>query len=117
VVGRRRGRTAFGCLFSILLLVTAVYFAVNVGEPYLRYYRFLDGMNQEARFASQFTDDQIETRLAALADSLGLPEAAGKVRIRRESNRISLSSSYYERVETPLLVRDLLFSPQVEWTH
>jgi len=42
VVGRRRGRTNFGCLFGILLLVTAVYFGVNVGEPYLRYYRFVD---------------------------------------------------------------------------
>ncbi len=117
MVGRRRGRTNFGCLFRILLLVTAVYFGVNVGEPYFRYYRFLDGMKQEARFSSQFTDDQIQTRLAALADSLGLPEAAGQVRVRRESNRISLSSSYYERVEMPLLVRDILFSPQVEWTH
>ena len=117
MVGRRRGRTNFGCLFSILFLVTAVYFGVNVGEPYFRYYRFLDGMKQEARFSSQFTDDQIEARLAALADSLGLPEAAGKVSVRRESNRISLSSSYYERVEMPLLVRDILFSPQVEWTH
>jgi hypothetical protein len=117
VVGRRRGRANFGCLFGILLLVTAVYFGVNVGEPYFRYYRFLDGMNQEARFSSQFTDEQIQTRLAALADSLGLPEAAGKVRIRREPNRISLSSSYYERVEMPLIARDILFAPQVEWTH
>ncbi len=117
MVGRRRGRANFGCLFSVLLLVTVVYFGVNVGEPYFRYYRFLDGMKQEARFSSQFTDDQIQTRLAALADSLGLPEAAGQVRVRRESNRISLSSSYYERVEMPLLVRDILFSPQVEWTH
>jgi len=117
VVGRRRGRANFGCLFSVLLLVTVVYFGVNVGEPYFRYYRFLDGMKQEARFSSQFTDDQIQTRLAALADSLGLPEAARQVRVRRESNRISLSSSYYERVEMPLIVRDILFSPQVEWTH
>ena len=116
MVGCRRGRTNFGCLFSILLLVTAVYFGVNVGEPYVRYYRFGDGLKQEARFSSQFTDEQIQTRLAALADSLRLPEAAGKVSVRRESNRISLSSSYYERVEMPLIVRDILFSPQVEWT-
>ena len=115
MVERRRGRTNFGCLFSILLLVTAVYFGVNVGEPYFRYYRFLDGMKQEARFSSQFTDEQIQTRLAALADSLGLPEAAGKVSVRRESNRISLSRSYSERVEMPLIVRDIPFSPHVEW--
>ena len=117
MVSRRRGRTNFGCLFSILLLVTAGYFAVNVGEPYVRYYRYLDGMKQEARFSARFTDEQIQTRLAALADSLGLPEAAGRVRVRRDPNHISLSTSYYERVEMPLIVRDILFSPQAEWTY
>jgi len=111
------GRTNFGCLVSLLLVVTVIYFGVNVGEPYLRYYRFLDGMKQEARFSARFTDDQIQTRLAALADSLGLPEAAGRVRVRRAANHISLSSSYYERVEMPLIVRDILFSPQAEWTY
>jgi hypothetical protein len=106
-----------GCLVSLLLAVAAVYFAVNVGEPYVRYYRYLDGMKQEARFSARFTDEEIQRRLAALADSLGLPEAAGRVRVRRASNRISLSTSYYERVEMPLIVRDILFSPQAEWTY
>jgi len=117
VVARRRGRTNFGCLLTLLLVVTAVYFGVNVGEPYIRYYRYLDGMKQEARFSARFTDEEIQRRLAALADSLGLPEAAGRVRVRRASNRISLSTSYYERVEMPLIVRDILFSPQAEWTY
>ena len=117
MVTRRRGRANFGCLLAVLLLVTAAYFGVNVAEPYIRYYRFLDGMKQEARFSARFTDDQIQVRLAALADSLGLPEAAGRIRVRRASNRISLSSSYYERVELPLIVRDILFSPQAEWTY
>jgi hypothetical protein len=117
VVTRRRGRTSVGCLVTLLLVVTAVYFAVNVGEPYLRYYRFLDGMKQEARFSARFTDEDSQHRLSSLADSLGLPEAAGRVRVRRTANRISLSSSYYERVEMPLIVRDILFTPQAEWTY
>lgn len=117
MVTRRRGATKFGCLLGLLLCVTAVYFAVNVGEPYLRYFRFVDGMKQEARFSARFTDEDIQRRLAALADSLGLPEAAGHVRVRRGSNHISISSAYYERVEMPLIVRDILFSPQAEWTY
>ncbi len=117
MVGRRPGRANFGCLLGVLLLVSAVYFGVNVGEPYFRYYRFLDGMKQEARFSARFSDDEIQTRLAALADSLGLPEAAGRIRVRRSSSHISLSSSYYERVELPLIVREILFSPQAEWTY
>ncbi len=117
MVSTRRGRTNFGCLLSLLFAVTLVYFVINVGEPYLRYYRFLDGMKQEARFSARFTDEDIQRRLAALADSLGLPEAAGRVRVRRASNRISLSSSYYERVEMPLIVKDILFTPQADWTY
>ena len=117
MVSARAGRTKFGCLLSLLLLVTAVYFTINVGEPYLRYYRFLDGMKQEARFSARFSDEEIQRRLAALADSLGLPEAAGRIRVRRASNRISISTSYYERVEMPLIVRDILFSPQADWTY
>jgi hypothetical protein len=117
VVSRRAGRSNFGCLLTLLLLVTGVYFAVNVGEPYVRYYRYLDGMKQEARFSARFTDEEIQRHLSSLADSLGLPEAAGRVRVRRASNRISLSTSYYERVEMPLIVRDILFVPQAEWTY
>ena len=117
MVNGRRGRTNFGCLLGLLLVVTAVYFASNLGEPYLRYYRYLDGMKQEARFSARFTDEEIQGRLASLADSLGLPEAAGRVRVRRASNRISISASYYERVEMPLIVRDILFTPQADWTY
>lgn len=117
MVARRVGRSNFGCLLSLLLIVTGIYFAINIGEPYVRYFRFLDGMKQEARFSARFTDDEIQRRLSALADSLGLPEAAGRIRVRRASNRISLSTSYYERVEMPLIVRDILFTPQAEWTY
>jgi hypothetical protein len=117
VVTSRRGRSGVGCLVNLLLLVTAVYFGINVGEPYLRYYRYLDGMKQEARFSARFTDEEIQRRLASLADSLGLPEAAGRVSVRRAANSISVSSAYYERVEMPLIVRDILFEPQAEWTY
>lgn len=115
MVRARGGRTSVGCLLTALLLVAAVYFGVNIGEPYLRYFRFRDAMRQEARFASRFTDEEIQLRLMALADSLGLPENAGRVRIRRAANRTVISSTYYEQIELPLVVREILFTPQVEW--
>ena len=114
---RRRGRTNIGCLVTLLLLVTVAYFGSNVGEAYLRYYRYQDRMKQEARFSARVSDIDIQRRLAAAADSLGLPEAAGRVRVRRTPTHISLSSSYYERVELPLLVREIYFAPQAEWTY
>jgi hypothetical protein len=117
MVTRRAGRSRFGCLLGLLLLVTVAYFGINAGEVYLRYYRLTDAMKQEARFSLRFSDDDIRKHLAAFADSLGLPESAGRVRVRRSTNHISISSEYYERIELPLMVRDVLLTPQVEWTY
>ena len=38
----RRGASSSGCLLSLLLLVAALYYGVNIGEVYFRYYRLLD---------------------------------------------------------------------------
>ena len=117
MVTARRGTSRFGCLVSLLLAVTIVYFGANVAEVYLRYVRFRDAMRQEARFSSRKGDDEIRARLAAVADSLGLPSPAERVRVRRSGTHISISSEYYERVELPLMVREILFTPQADWTH
>lgn len=117
MVRARRGASKFGCLVGGLLLVTVIYFGINIGEVYLRYYRFQDGMRTEARFSARLNDEEIKRRLASLADSLGLPESAGTVRVRRSPSHISISSEYYERIEFPLIVREILFTPQAEWTY
>jgi hypothetical protein len=113
VVTPRRGIGKLGCLVVILVLVTVGYFAVNIGEVFLRYYRFTDAMKQDARFARSLSDDAIRRHLAALADSLGLPDVAGRVLVRRSANRIVLSSDWSEHVELPLFVREFHFSPRV----
>ena len=114
MVVARRGASRLGCLVGVLLLVTFVYFGVNIGEVFIRHYRFRDAMEQEARFAQTRDDDTIQKHLAAFADSLGLPEAAGRVVVRRSANRIALSSNYTVTVELPLFVREFHFSPRVE---
>jgi hypothetical protein len=113
VVTGRRGTSRIGCLVGLLLVVTIAYFGFNIGEVYLRFFRLRDAMEQEARFAHNRTDDAIRLRMAALADSLGLPEAAGRLRIIRRSDRITISSDYSEHVELPLFVREFKFTPQV----
>jgi hypothetical protein len=114
MVRGHRGRARLGCLFSALILVTLIYFGVNIGEVYLRYYRFRDGMEQEARFARTFSDVEIRSRLRALADSLGLPDDAGAFSIQRSANVIRISTEYSEHVELPLFTRALHFAPSVE---
>jgi len=112
----RRGRTNLGCLFGLLLVVAIAYFGFNVGEAYWRSYKFEDAMRQQVRFALQRTDRQIVAALRAKADSLGLPEDARRIQVRRTRAGISISTKYVEIVELPLLVREISFTPRVEGT-
>jgi hypothetical protein len=113
VVTGRRGTSRLGCLVGLLLLVTVAYFGFNIGEVYVRFYRLKDAMAQEARFAHNRDDDAIRFRLAAVADSLGLPDDAGRVTITRDAARIVIKTRYSEHVELPLFVREFHFAPQV----
>ena len=109
-----RGRSSLGCLFGLLLVAAALYFGVNVGEAYWRFYQFQDAMSQEVRFARQISDDRIKLHLKAYADSLGLPEEASDITVNRTSNDISVSAEYSERVELPLFARQIRFNPRAQ---
>jgi hypothetical protein len=111
-VVRQHGRSSVGCLLMLLILAAALYFGVNIGEAYWRFYEFQDAMRQEVRFAKQISDDRIKLHLAAYADTLGLPEEASDITVNRTSNDISVSADYSERVELPLFVREIRFSPR-----
>jgi hypothetical protein len=112
LVTKRRGASTLGCLFTLLIVVAAGYFAVNAGRVYWRFYQYQDDMRQQVRFASQRTNDQIAAHLRASADSLGLPESAGRVIIRRSERAISVEADYYETVELPMYVREIHFHPR-----
>ena len=113
MVGRSRNKTRLGCLVTLLLTVALAYFVFNIGEVYLRFFRLKDAMVQEARFAHNRDDEAIRLRLAAVADSLGLPDDAGRMVIRREASRIIISTDYTEHVELPMFVREFRFAPKV----
>jgi hypothetical protein len=101
------------------LVITGIYFGLNIGEVFWKKLRYEDAMRQEVRFAQMRTDDAIARRLASVAESLGLPEAASRVAIRREerSRRMVISAQYSERVELPGFVRIFHFAPRVEGTY
>jgi hypothetical protein len=99
----------------LLVLVAVGYFAVNVGEVYLRYYRYQDAMEQEALFSPQRGDTEIRRTLSAFADSLRLPEAAHRLTIRRLPDRVTVAADYVEQVELPLFVHDFHFHPSAEY--
>lgn len=114
MVTGRRGASTLGCLFSMLVVVALVYFAVNVGAPYWRYYQFRDAMQQEARFAERKSDAQIIATLRLKADSLSLPAPAHRINVRRTPSRISIWTDYSETIDFPFVTRDVSFRPVVE---
>ena len=110
----RRGKSSLGCLVTLLVFAAIAYFGVNIGEVYLRFYSFQDSMKQQVRFAHLRSDTDMRRALRAKADSLGLPESAGEIYIRRRPGEILIWSEYAEIVELPLFVREFHFSPQAQ---
>ncbi len=111
----RTGGVRLGCLFVLALGVAAVYFGAPVGDMYWRYYQFRDAFRQEARFASQHSDQDIRRHLRALADTLQLPDEADTIYVKRKSHHILIWTEYYDRVDVPFIARDsFYFNPQAE---
>lgn len=114
MVTARRGASSLGCLVTLLVVVAIAYFGANAAEVYIRYYRYRDAMNQAVRFAAHTTDASIRRDLRAFADSLGLPDGAQNVTVRRGRGIIAISSDYYEQIELPLMVREVHLNPHAE---
>mgnify|MGYP003322028740 CR=1 FL=1 len=116
MVRARAGKGTLGCLLSIFLVLAIGYFGVNIGRPFWNYYQYRDRMQQEARFASKRSNPTIQKRLKDFADSLGLPENANVVKIRRRTGTIEIWAEYYELIELPGIVKEFYFEPRAVGT-
>jgi hypothetical protein len=116
VITSRRGASSSGCLFSLLLLVAALYYGVNIGEVYFRYYRLLDEMQTETRLAAGLDDGTIRRRVQAAIEEIGLPDSAGggQLQIRRTASprEIVIETRYSEAVSLPLFNHSFSFHPR-----
>lgn len=109
----RRGASSLGCVVSLALFVAAVYYGVHIGGVYWRFYELQDDMQQQARFATQMTDQEIRFHLVAQADSL--LGRAPEFRIeRRRSGRITISAQYAEVVDLPFFKKSFVLRPRAE---
>ena len=111
----RRGASSTGCLVSLLLFVALLYYGVNIGEVWFRYYRFLDEVKSQARLAAGLDDGTIRRRLQAAVQEIGLPDSVGnKLSIRRtfSPREIKIESWYSEDVHLPLFNHTFKFNPR-----
>jgi hypothetical protein len=113
--GRRRGASTTGCLVSLLVLVAVLYYGVNIGEVYFRYYRLLDEMGTQARVAAALDNGTIQRRIAAAIQEIGVPDdAAANLQITRTASprEITIESEYTESVHLPLFDHTFKFHPK-----
>lgn len=113
----RRGGSNLGCLLSLLILAAALYYGVNIGEVYWRYYQLLDEMKSQARLAPSLTDATIRRRLILKVENLGLPSDAERFRIRRtggQTRLITIETQYSESVDLPFFEHTFQFKPKAE---
>jgi len=109
-----RGAGSLGCLLWLLVFVAALYYGVNVGEVFFRYYRLVDAMDEQARFAGALDNGTIQRRILQAAGEIGVPDSAARVVIRRSYTplQISIESSYSETIDLPLFRHTFVFHPR-----
>ncbi|HEU4697926.1 MAG TPA: hypothetical protein VFS40_02005 [Gemmatimonadales bacterium] len=115
MVTGRRGSSSLGCLFTLLIFVTVLYYGINIGEVYFRYYQLVDEMRVQARLAPGLADDVIRRRLEDKIDRLDLPPEAARLTIRRSARdrAITIATRYAETVELPFFQHTFILRPRV----
>lgn len=113
--GDRRGASTLGCLLSLLVLVAVLYYGVNIGEVYIRYYRILDEMQSQARLAAALDNGTMQRRIGAAIQDIGLPDAAASnLEITRSASprEITIETDYSETVNLPLFLHTFHLHPK-----
>ena len=111
-----RGAAKVGCLFSALIAVVLLYYAVDLGKVYWKYYKLKDEMTTSARFAMHTSDEEIRRHLAGVVRDLDLPQEAEKFVIRRTQTPpvVTIRTQYHITIELPFHNRVLTLKPQVD---
>jgi len=97
----------------MLVFSAVLYYGINIGEVYWRYYQYQDEMRSQARLAPSLNDGVIRRRLLLTVDRLGLPPEAQKIQIKRTAKprQIIIQSEYEEEVRLPLFNHTFHFRP------
>ena len=115
VSGSQRGASSSGCLLSLLIFVAALYYGVNIGEVFFRYYRLLDEMQTESHLAAGLDDGTIRRRIQASVEEIGIPDSAGNlltVRRTESPREITIETRYNESVSLPFFNHSFSFHPR-----
>lgn len=113
--GPTRGASTLGCLGSLVVTLAVMYYGINLGRVWWRYKELQNSMETAARFAQTQSVDQVSRQLQAEAQDLGIPPEGRRFKITKVDApaSITISTSYQEQVDLPLLRRSFSFHPSV----
>lgn len=111
----RRGASNLGCLFTLLIAAVVLYYGLEAGKVYWRYFEMVGKMKNAAGFANNESDAQILKQLQADAAEIGLPKAARQFKIVRTTDPrgIRISTQYNETIELPFTVKVVTLKPSI----
>ena len=104
-----------GCLISLVVLVAVLYYGVNIGVVYFRYYRLVDEMGTQARLAAALDNGTIQRRIGEAVHEIGLPDdASNNLQITRSAmpRQITIETTYNESVHLPLFNHTFRLHPK-----
>lgn len=112
----RRGSSTVGCLFTLALFASSLYFGLPIGHSYWRYTRMVDEMKTTVRFAQTIADEQMVRQILLMVDQLELPREARRIRVTRNptTRRVAIQTAWTETISLPFMTRDIRYKPRVE---
>ena len=100
----------------MLLVAVVLYYGLPLVRIYWNYYKLVDEMRTNARFAQTMNDEEMVRRLRLTVDELDLPDEAKRFVVRRTEfpSVVSIQTRYRQEIELPFHRRTIVFRPAVE---
>ncbi|MGH9864947.1 MAG: hypothetical protein ACRD4H_05980 [Candidatus Acidiferrales bacterium] len=109
-----RGGARIKSLLVLIILGSAIFFAVKTVPPYFNNYQLLDTMRQEAAYASatRKKDDDIRADVEKKVKQLGIPADSKDIQVSDVSGNVQISVDYTIPVDLAIYQLQLHFHPQ-----
>jgi hypothetical protein len=86
-------------LFGLVVFLLIAHATVRVGQVWIHYQTFKDGIRETVLFAGTQTDDALRDRVMALARKNSIPLDPNFVTIDRAGGGLTITASYVEQVQ------------------
>lgn len=109
-----KGKVNLGCIFAIFLMAAAIFLSFKLAPPYLSHYEFKGELKQAISRAGARTvpDEAIIRDLMGIAEKNNISLKKENIKLRRLSNRVSISIEYTIPVDFLIMKRDLHFQTE-----